>query len=413
MIRFQAPQIPSARAVSDYFALAEETRWYSNGGPCHELLVERLERYLGPGISCVPVANATLGLMIALRALTGFPHARREVVMPSFTFAATIDAVLWVGLEPVFIDVDPQSWHLDSLELETALTARSDTVVAVLAASTFGTPPSTTQTAAWHRAATSAGIPLLVDSAAGFGATNDAGDRLGSQGDAEVFSFHATKPFAIGEGGVVTTTDHRLASRMRRLANFGLEGGIVREDVGLNAKLAEWPAATALAVLDTYDQVLAGRRASASRMLSALEQQGYVRQLGAEGAAWQFVPMLAPSAAVRTAALEGGREEGIELRSYFSVPLHRMPAFASMRRVGDLSHTEDLAARVLSLPMANDLSDGEIEAIVACLARAAARTSGATSDSDPARGQRAERMMLVEGKAADDSTANAPRQRIT
>ena len=71
VIRFQAPQIPAVRGVAAYFALAEEARWYSNRGPCHELLVERLERYLGPGVSCVPVANATLGLMVALRAMTG------------------------------------------------------------------------------------------------------------------------------------------------------------------------------------------------------------------------------------------------------------------------------------------------------------------------------------------------------
>jgi dTDP-4-amino-4,6-dideoxygalactose transaminase len=372
VIRFQAPQIPAAREVEAYFALAEESRWYSNGGPCHELLVERLERYLGPGVSCIPVANATLGLMVALRAMTGSEPRRRQVLMPSFTFAAAVNAVLWAGLEPVFIDVEPRSWHLDPVALEAALDERSGGVVAVLAASTFGTPPPIEQRMAWERAAARAEVALLVDSAAGFGATDERGERLGRQGDAEVFSFHATKPFAIGEGGLVTTTDRRFARRMLRLTNFGFEDGVVNEDVGLNAKLAEWPAATALAVLDGYDDVLAARRASASRMLSAIAPHGYVGQHGAGGAAWQFVPVLAPTPAIRAAALAAAQRRGIELRTYFSAPLHHMPAFASTAVAGDLRHTEDLAARILSLPMANDLAVRDADAVVACLAAAAA-----------------------------------------
>lgn len=375
LIRFQAPQIPRAREVEAYFAMAEQSRRYSNHGPCHSLLVDRLERYLGPGVSCVPVANATLGLMVALRAMTGASSMEREVLMPSFTFAATVDAVLWAGLKPVFLDVEPRSWHLDPGALEAALDARAGRVGAVLAASTFGTPPAVSHLSAWQRSAGGARVPLLVDSAAGFGALDERGKRLGSQGDAEVFSFHATKPFAIGEGGLVTTTDGVLARRILRLTNFGFAHGVVDEDIGLNAKLAEWPAATALAVLDGYDAVLAARRASSEYMLDALAPYGYVRQVGSEHAAWQFVPVLAPSPEVRAAALEEGRRRGIQLRSYFSIPLHSMPAFASSVVAGDLDHTEDLAARVLSLPMANDLSERDADAIVACLV-AAARSPG-------------------------------------
>jgi dTDP-4-amino-4,6-dideoxygalactose transaminase len=372
VIRFQAPQLPPSRDVQAYFALAEEARWYSNGGPCHTLLVERLERYLGPGVSCVPVANATLGLMVALRAMTGSAPGRRcEVLMPSFTFAATVDAVLWAGLQPVFVDVEPDGWHLDPVALEAALQARSSTVGVVFAASTFGTPPPIAVRRAWERAASEAGVPLLVDSAAGFGATDEEGARLARQGDAEVFSFHATKPFAVGEGGLVTTCDPGLASRMRRLTNFGFDEGTVDEDVGLNAKLAEWPAATALAVLDGYADVLTARRRAAERMLCALEPLGFERQRGADGAAWQFVSVLAPSIGIRAAALERGRRQGIEMRTYFSVPLHRMSAFASAPVAGDLHRTDELASRVLSLPMANDISDGDVDAIVACLAAAA------------------------------------------
>jgi dTDP-4-amino-4,6-dideoxygalactose transaminase len=369
VIRFQAPQLPPVDDIAAYFARADEVRWYTNRGPCHELLVERLEAYLG--VRCVPVANATLGLMLALRALVGAGgDRRREVLMPSFTFAATINAVLWAGLEPVFVDVEEHSWHLDPTELEHALAVRAGSTAAVLACSTFGMPPSATHRVAWEDAARAAGVPLIVDSAAGFAATGDDGDPLGRQGDVEVFSFHATKPFAIGEGGLVTTTDDELARRITRLSNFGFEDGLVDGDVGLNAKLPEWSAATALAVLDGYGDVLANRRARAGRMLDELGAHGYECQSGTDGAAWQFVPVLAPSPAVRAAALETARRNDIEVRTYFSVPLHRMPAFASVPRVRGLRRTDDLAARALSLPMANDLSFDDMDAIVASLVEA-------------------------------------------
>jgi dTDP-4-amino-4,6-dideoxygalactose transaminase len=367
VIRFQAPRIPPVDEIAAYFARAEDVRRYSNRGPCHELLVERLESFLG-GVRCVPVANATLGLMLGLRALAGVGSGRRrEVLMPSFTFAATINAVLWAGLEPVFVDVEEHSWHLDPTRLEHALAVRARGVAAVLACSTFGVPPPAAHRAAWEEAARTAGVPLLVDSAAGFGATGDDGQMLGRQGDAEVFSFHATKPFAIGEGGLVTTTSDELARKLTRLANFGLQEGLVDSDVGLNAKLPEWSAATALAVLDGYGDVLTRRRACARRMLAGLADRGYECQTGAEGAAWQFVPVVAPSAAVRSAALEAARRNEIELRSYFSVPLHRMPAFDSVPCVDGLPRTDELAGRALSLPMANDLSVSDMDAIVATL----------------------------------------------
>ena len=370
VIRFQAPQLPSVEDVAAYFARAEEIRWYSNRGPCHELLVERLEEFLG-GVRCVPVANATLGLMLGLRALVGVGGGRRrEVLMPSFTFAATINAVLWAGLEPVFVDVEERSWHLDPTRLEHALAVRAGSAAAVLACSTFGGPPSAAHRVAWEDAARTAGVPMLVDSAAGFGATGDDGQVLGRQGDVEVFSFHATKPFAIGEGGLVTTTNDKIARRIRQLTNFGFEGGLVETDIGLNAKMSEWSAATALAVLDSYGEVLTHRRACAVRMFDGLERHGYQCQSGTEGAAWQFVPVLAPSSAVRTAALETARRNDIEVRSYFSVPLHRMPAFASVPSVDGLRRTDDLAERALSLPMANDLSISDMDAIVATLVAA-------------------------------------------
>ena len=371
LIRFQAPVLPPVAEVAAYFAAAERVRWFSNQGPCLKLLTERLEAYLGSGLRCVPLANATSALALGLRALVGQPdERRREVVLPSFTFAAAVSAVLWAGLEPVFVDVEEQSWHLCPDALELAL--QRDTVAAVLAASTFGTPPPDTIRTRWQTAAAAAGVPLLVDSAAGFGALTGGGERLGGHGNAEVFSFHATKPFAIGEGGLLVSADADVVARVARLANFGFEAGSVSAEVGLNAKLAEWPAATALAVLDGFDEVLAARRAAAAELLAGVSPYGYRPQVASGEPAWQFVAVLAPSRAVRDAAIEIAASDGIELRSYFSVALHQMPAFGGLPVAGSLATTERLAGRILSLPMANDQSADDRRRIVAALAMAAA-----------------------------------------
>jgi dTDP-4-amino-4,6-dideoxygalactose transaminase len=371
-IRFLRPQHPSLDDVSRYFRLAERERWFSNRGPCHRLLTERLTAYIGGEARCQLVSNATLGLMVALRALRGrSPDGACDVLAPSFTFEAVADAIVWCGLEPVFVDLEPDTWLLDPEALTEALDQRAGRVAAVLACSTFGTAPPEGVRQGWERACESAGVPLLVDSAAGFGSLDEAGRCLGRQGDAEVFSFHATKPFAIGEGGVIVTRNEALASEMSSLIDFGHdERRSPTSRHGLNAKLSEIHAAIGLAVLDQYNDVLERRRTLARRISDPLEAAGFSFQPGAERSTWQFVPTLAPTREARNAVLAHAASAGIELRTYFAPPLHESPAFADADRLGRLPVTDDLAGRVLSLPMANDLTDDEIDRIVGAVLEA-------------------------------------------
>ena len=366
-IRFQRPQLPAGDDIERYFAAAREIRWFSNRGPCHRLLTERLTGFLDADLHVVLMANATLGLMLALRTLLGDNRRGRLVITPSFTFPATAQAIMWSGLEPLWVDVEPSGWHLDPQELSSALSAHRGNVAAVLACSTFGTAPSVEHSAAWREACEEAEVPLIVDSAPGFGSRDERGDLLGSQGDAEIFSFHATKPFAIGEGGMVTTHNPIFAKRLAAMANFGF--GPDREissHFGLNAKMSEMHAAIGLAALDDFEQVLTSRRDLAERMRSDLDHSGYSFQAGCQSSTWQFVPVMAPSADVRDAVLTRSRTQQIEIRNYHS-PLHRMSVFASHLAHGDLPVTEDLVCRSLSLPLANDLAESAIQRIVALL----------------------------------------------
>jgi dTDP-4-amino-4,6-dideoxygalactose transaminase len=371
-IRFQRPQLPPSAEIERYFAASREARWFSNEGPCHRLLSERLTHFLGDGVGLVLTANATLGLVLTLRALIGTKPRGSFVLVPSFTFPATAQAIAWNGLRPLWVDVEPEGWHLDPDALREALSANRSEVAGVLACSTFGTPPAHEQAAAWRDACSEAGVPLIVDSAPGFGARDQHGLLLGRQGDAEVFSFHATKPFAIGEGGAVTSADPALLARVAALTNFSL--GADREissTYGLNAKLSELHAAVGLAVLDRFPDVLDARRARAERIREQLEPAGYRFQAGARGSTWQFVPVLAPSPDVRDAVLARAHEQLVEIRTYHP-PLHRLPVFsAGGGAPTTLTVTDELASRALSLPLSNDLSDGEVERIISLLVECA------------------------------------------
>ena len=369
LVPFQRPELPPPAAIMEYYALSEAASFYSNGGPCARLLTERLEAYLGGGAYCIPVSNCTTGLMVALRAACGTPDPRRRLVLTqSYSFTATACAIEWAGYEPVFVDIEPRAWHLDPGALEAALERFDGQVAGVLACATFGTAPPTAQRDAWRDACARHGVPLLLDSAPGFGALDEHDRPLGSQGETEIFSFHATKPFAIGEGGLIVTADPDAAARIARLVNFGLEPGTRSSgEVGFNAKLSELHAATALAMLDRFDDAIARRRASAARLRAAIAHESLTFQVAADRSTWQVLPVLCASPAMRAAIVAGAPDHGIELRTMHDPPLHGHPAFADCRRDG-LPVTEAAAGNALVLPMANDLGDAAVERIAALVA---------------------------------------------
>ena len=358
-IPFQRPALPNADRIERYFALSREDHWFSNGGPCGRLLCERVAARVGAEF--IPVASGTTGLLAAVAAvLAGRPRTDGWAILPSFTFPATAQAALWNGLEPRLVDVDPRHWHMDPAALERELSAPAGTVAVVLAVSSFGTPPPSAVRERWERACAQAGVPLVVDSAAGFGGRAADGRAIGVQGDVEVVSFHATKPFAIGEGGGVLTRDPGIAEEVRRAINFGLGADhAVVAPQALNGKMSELHAATALAVLDEFDAILEVRRSAAERIRS-VARPGVTWQDGCERSTWQFVPVAFEDSTARAVAATASAAT-LETRVYYQ-PLHRMQPFARYS-AGELAVTEDLASRVLALPMANDLSAREIELI--------------------------------------------------
>jgi dTDP-4-amino-4,6-dideoxygalactose transaminase len=362
-IPFQRPQLPTRVEIERYFDLAREARWFSNGGPCWRLLRERLADRVGA--YCVPVASGTLGLMVALAAVLekrGTASARSTALMPSFTFPATAQAALWCQLKPAFVDIAPDEWHLDPVGLERALRERRGETGAVVCVSAFGTAPTADTRSRWEYACRVEKVPLVVDSAAAFGSSSDDGTPVGAQGDVEVVSFHATKPFAIGEGGAVFTRSKALCEKIELIINFGLKPDrTVAIAMGVNAKLSELHAATALAVLDRLDAILVGRRKAAAAV-RAQAGAGVQWQHGCERSTWQFVPVGFADKAQRHRAFVSCSDR-IEVRRYYR-PLHEMAPYRGWQAAGGaLASTSELVSRILCFPMANDILPSEVRAI--------------------------------------------------
>ena len=362
-VPLQRPDLPRLVDVQRYYERSEQARWYSNGGPCVSLLEDRITTALEA--EAFAVANCTVGLVLALRATTiaRRTSGRRYVVCPSYTFSATAGAVVSAGFEPLFVDVDPVNWQPDPAQIDLALAQYGTDVAAVVTTSTFGCPPPIEVRVHWETSCAAAGVPLVVDSAAGFGAQDADGRLLGRQGDAEVFSFHATKPFAVGEGGLVTTTDPEVAELLRTMRNFGFDSERRVVGEGTNAKLSEIQAAVALVVWDRFGDVLDARRARGGWLCDALSPSDFVFQPLVASGTWPLTSVLVPASS-RARIEQQAFEEGVELRRYYDRPLHRESPYEHGSAVGTLPVTLELAQRTLTLPMANDLDADELVRVV-------------------------------------------------
>ncbi|MGH0034287.1 MAG: DegT/DnrJ/EryC1/StrS family aminotransferase [Myxococcota bacterium] len=352
-IPFLEPELPPYDEVVQDLEAIYRSGVFSNGGPFERRFAESLAAYLGVP-DCVPVANGTLGLMLAARLLAR-PDGERRVLLPSFTFPASALAMQWAGLEPVFCDVDPETWQ-PSLDPERLRRERGRFAL-VLLCNTFGAPADI---GFWRELAADCGLPMLVDSASGLGGRYPDGRRLGGAGLVEVFSMHATKTFGVGEGGVVTAPEPHLRDELLRLRNFGLDGSPECRGPGLNAKLPEIQAAIASRVLARHEQILEGRRELAAAYRARLEPHGYRFQKYAELSPYQCVSVRVPGDVDRDALRVHLESRGIETRHYFAPPLHRHAQWTGCERLGELSATDALARGILSLPTSNRLTGDEV-----------------------------------------------------
>lgn len=355
------PHLPPATALLDYLQRIDEARWYSNFGPLTEEFSRRLGAVLAEGgfgaSSVLPLASATLALELTLKALLSGRSAP-QVLVPSFTFVATGQAVLNAGAVLQIADVDPDSWLLTpAIARDIASRQRIDAVLPVAA---LGNP---VDLEAWERFYSDTGIPVLIDAAGAFG-----NQRVGAL--PVVFSFHATKALASGEGGCLCSQDDVLLAKVRQMANFGIDTHSGEAMLaGGNAKMSEYHAAVGLAALDAWPRTLAVRQ-DLHRLFSARigAIDGVHLQKRASSGCYTIFPVRFESTERRATAMSRMAAEGIEFRSWYCPPLHRSLHFLSgSRSEQGLPITDNLVETYLCLPFHLDLDALHLTRIAACL----------------------------------------------
>lgn len=370
-IPYLRPRLVPLEEFAGYLRGLENDRIYSNFGPLNSRFEERVvAEYFGGTGAVTTVNNATSGLMLAIALAKR--AGGRYAVMPSFTFAATPLAAMWAGLEPFFVDVDPDDFCVSLPELQRTVEQLGDSVAVVVPYAAFGYPMDL----APYAGLVSRGIPVVVDAAASFGTCLEATPFGTNFPGSIVFSFHATKAFGIGEGGLVYSRDAGFIDRLREAANFGFDADKISRSNGLNAKLPEISAAVALATLDRFPEKKRQRMEVHAWYREDLESRGLLsagwamqKQLGER--AHVYFPLLCPPGVSNQKIVDRLAAGGIGMRTYFSPPCHQQPVFENFRR-GTLSNTNGIAQRVLSCPIWEELTREDVSAIVTELADSAA-----------------------------------------
>ncbi|MCL4294656.1 MAG: DegT/DnrJ/EryC1/StrS family aminotransferase [Anaerolineae bacterium] len=322
-------------------------------------LEKELSRYMDVP-HCVAVANGTLGLILALAGL----KLSGEVIIPSFTFSATAHAVRWAGLEPVFADINPETFTLDPQAVEAAVTPRT---AAILGVHVYGHP---CDIAGLQAVAERYELALLFDAAHAFG-SGYRGRKIGAFGDAEIFSFHATKIFPTGEGGGVTTTHPHLAEYVALARKFGDPGTEDTLFCGMNAKMQEFNAVLGLENLKQIDRWIENRCRYADLLVERLSRIPGLRfqQIQPDVQTnYQNFAVLVDEAEFglnRDEVHAALAAENIFTRKYFYPPLHQHQAYAPERAKyqGRLPVTEMVANRVLCLPFYSEMNQEMLEGI--------------------------------------------------
>ena len=353
------PNIGDRKVLMDRINDLLDRKWLTNNGPFVHEFENRIAQ-LTQAKHCIVMCNGTIALEIAIRAL----ELRGEVILPSFTFVATAHALQWQEITPVFCDIDPLTHTLDPQRVEELITPRTTGIIGV---HLWG---RACNVEALSEIARRRNLRLMYDAAHAF-ACSYKGKMIGNFGDAEVFSFHATKFFNSFEGGAVLTNNDELAAKIRLMKNFGFVDYDEVTYVGTNGKMSEVSAAMGLTGLESLDEFI------------SINHQNY-RQYGNELQGIQGIKMISfdekekcnfqyivleideqMTGISRDEIIRILRAENILARRYFYPGCHKMEPYRSYFPHAGLllPQTERLSGRVLSLPTGTGVSPQEITVI--------------------------------------------------
>lgn len=340
------PNIGNRAALFERINDILDRRWLTNMGPYSQEFEQRISDMLGVK-HCIAMCNGTVALEIAIRALglTG------EVIVPSMTFIATVHALQWQEVTPIFCDIAPGEFHLDPEKVEALITPRTTGIIGV---HLWGRPchvEALTSIAQRRR------LKLLFDAAHAFGCSHN-GRMIGNFGNAEVFSFHATKCINTFEGGAIVTNDDELAAKIRLMTNFGFGGTDKVVYIGTNGKMNEVSAAmgiTSLEDLETFIQLNLSNYQAYVRELTGIRGLRPVMYDEQERNNYHYIVLELDEAVTgvsRDQVVDILRAENVLARRYFYPGCHNMEPYRSYFPLSQLwlPETERMAKRVLVLP---------------------------------------------------------------
>jgi dTDP-4-amino-4,6-dideoxygalactose transaminase len=347
------PNMPDKEKVLAKFAQVLDNQWLTNMGPMSLELEESIASMLGVK-HCICVCNATIGLELLQRAL----NLKGEVIIPSFTFIATAHSLRWQRIDPVFCDVRMEDHLIDPTKIEELITPRTSAIMAV---PIWGQPCDYT---ALQAIADKHGLKLIFDSAHAFDCK--LGDQyLGGFGEAEVFSFHATKVFSTSEGGAITTNSDELAEKLRLMRNFGFTDYDKTDHIGTNAKMSEFAAAYGLVHLDELDSIIEQNKKIHQAYLeefSEFKELKFLDYTFPGKCNYQYVVAHVPSE-IRDQLVDYFHAHGILLRRYFHPGCHRMEPYSSHEQYQGLhlSNTEKISSEIVIFPTGTQVTPSTIK----------------------------------------------------
>jgi dTDP-4-amino-4,6-dideoxygalactose transaminase len=358
------PELPSLADFVPYLQEIWDSKILTNSGPFHERFEQRLCEYLGVKHIAL-FANATIGLVTALQAL----RITGEVITTPYSFVATAHSLLWNGIKPVFVDIDPVSLNLDPKQIEAAITPQT---TAIMPVHCYGHPCDVD---AIRTIADTYGLKVIYDAAHAFGVRCHCGSVL-THGDLSVLSFHATKVFTTFEGGAIVCPDEKIKQRINYLKNFGFADEVTVVAPGINGKMSEFGAALGLLQLEGVDRAFAKRRAIDERYRAGLADVPGIKCLAPAGEMlgnYAYFPVLVQPdyPLTRDALYQKFRDHDIFVRRYFYPLISDFPMYRGMPSAahGNLPVARKLAQQVLCLPIYPDLSHGDVDRITDLLRR--------------------------------------------
>lgn len=349
MINVTKTYLPSLEEYNRYLKRIWESGWITNNGA----LVQELERQLREffGVKHVfLVANGTLALQIAVRAL----DIEGEILTTPFSYVASTSSFVWEGCRPKFIDIDPDTLCLDPSLIEKAITPETS---AILAVHVYGNPCRTREIEAIARRRK---LKVIYDAAHAFGVEYN-GRSIMNEGDISTLSLHATKIFHTAEGGAVITNNDAIGDRIAAMRNFGQTGQDQFGEIGINAKISELHAAMGLCLLPKVPDFIR-RRKLLSELYTSLFKGSRLRMPKIEPGTvfnYAYYPVIFPTETMLLETAAHLRGHRIFPRRYFYPSLNTLNYVPASK----LPVAEDIAARVLCLPLYYELEEEQIREI--------------------------------------------------